>query len=62
MGGVLAKAVHNATGAVVRQPTKTPERVKAALENADRAVSRLRIRREFTVDRYTHAAITRIKK
>ncbi|MCF8049784.1 MAG: hypothetical protein K9L59_01000 [Desulfobacterales bacterium] len=34
MGGVLAKATHNATGAVVRQLTKTPERVKAALRAA----------------------------
>jgi CO/xanthine dehydrogenase Mo-binding subunit len=31
MGGVLATAVFDATGAVVRQLPMTPERVKAAL-------------------------------
>jgi len=34
MGGVLATAVHDATGAVVRQLPMTPERVKAALRAA----------------------------
>ena len=33
MGGVLATAVHDATGAVLRQLPMTPERVKRAIEN-----------------------------
>ena len=37
MGGALASAVFDATGAVVRQLPMTPERVKSALENRDAA-------------------------